>query len=378
MPKELEWPPKKDDLQRLYVDLHLSAMKIAKIYKLDYANPKTSESTILYHLKKNGIARRDPTEHVRMVTEEMVDEWAKRYRAGESLKQIAGGELSPVTVWSHLKAHGIELRDKVDAQIIAVTKHQKSTFRGDASEKAYLEGLAVGDFDCTTHGRAVRVRLSTTHPAMMELFRSQFADYGFIHAYPRHSELSGFEWSLECDLDRSFSFLLKPKGFNAREYSSPSRFLSFLAGFFDAEGSIFYHKKRWSGGFEVSISNLNFELLEWMKGRLTSMGFHPAVQRSKQKLNRGVRNGGSEIWRLRLWRLEEAKRFLKVIPIRHREKVAKADLVMLARGWDNPVHKQELIGRWNDFMKSVRVETLECVRSAEEKLSDNLSWSKRA
>ena len=86
----LEWPPTVEDLRRMYLDERLSAGKIAARYGLKYASPKTAESTILYHLKRNGIPRRDKTEHIRRVTEEMVDEWVKRYEVGESLKGDCG------------------------------------------------------------------------------------------------------------------------------------------------------------------------------------------------------------------------------------------------------------------------------------------------
>src|SRR5580658_435801 len=81
---KLVWPPTTEDLKRLYVDEGLSAAKIAARYGLKYASPKTAESTVLHHLKKNGITRRDKADHLRKVTEEMVDEWVKRYEAGES------------------------------------------------------------------------------------------------------------------------------------------------------------------------------------------------------------------------------------------------------------------------------------------------------
>lgn len=80
--RRLGWPPTKEDLERLYLRDHLSAMKIAVVYGLKYPSPKTAESTILHHLKKNGIGRRDSAEHVRKVTPEMVDEWVERYRLG--------------------------------------------------------------------------------------------------------------------------------------------------------------------------------------------------------------------------------------------------------------------------------------------------------
>ena len=71
----LAWPPKREDLERLYSGEKLSAAKIAEAYGLKYRSPKVAESTILYHLKKNGIQRRDRAEHIRKVTEEMVDGW---------------------------------------------------------------------------------------------------------------------------------------------------------------------------------------------------------------------------------------------------------------------------------------------------------------
>src|SRR5690349_4323609 len=115
MSEGLPWPPKKEDLERLYLVEKLSAAKIANVYGLKYKNPKVAESTVLHHLKKNGIPRRGTTDHIRMVTESEVANWVEKYLKGESLKQIAGKEWSHVTVFHHLRAKGVELRDKVEA-----------------------------------------------------------------------------------------------------------------------------------------------------------------------------------------------------------------------------------------------------------------------
>jgi hypothetical protein len=94
------------DLERLYLQQKLSASKIAIVYGLKYARAKTAESTLLYHLKRNGITRRDPAAHIRRVTETTVDEWVVWYQKGESLKQIAGDAVDPVTVFDHLHGRG--------------------------------------------------------------------------------------------------------------------------------------------------------------------------------------------------------------------------------------------------------------------------------
>src|SRR6267143_4008332 len=70
------------DLERLYLQQKLSASKIAIVYGLKYARAKTAESTLLYQLRRNGIARRDPAAHIRKVAETTVDELVRHLSRG--------------------------------------------------------------------------------------------------------------------------------------------------------------------------------------------------------------------------------------------------------------------------------------------------------
>ena len=328
MPDRLVWPPRKEDLERMYLGERLSAMKIAEAYGLRYASPKTAESTVLYHLRRNGIPRRDPAEHVRKVTPEMVDEWAKRYEAGESLKQIAAGSVDAVTVWSHLRRRGMVLRDRVEAQITAVSKHEKRPFCGSEIDRAYLIGMRLGDLYLTRHGRAVRVKLSTTHPAMAELFRRLFEPSGHVQSYPRSMKVAGFEWSLQVDLDASYEFLVAgtcPD--NLRELPAP-QFFGFLAGFFDAEGSILFHWK--SNGYspELSITNMDTMLMESIRCRLEEEGLHPRLAHIRQREGRLPGARECSIWRILVWRHDEVQGLLMRLELRHPEKIAKKQLAL--------------------------------------------------
>src|SRR5207247_2481446 len=71
-----------------------------------------------------------------------------------------------------------------------------------------------------------------------------FGRYGPVHLYPREAGVCKFEWYLDADLDESFNFLLHrlPNELlpiiNEKEL-----FMAFLAGFFDAEGSVYLHRK---------------------------------------------------------------------------------------------------------------------------------------
>ena len=325
---DLKWPPDEIDLRRLYCDRRLSAAKIAAEYGLKYPNPKSGETLVLYHLKRFGIARRDRAEHIRKVSPTMVDEWVRRYEAGESLRQIAGAEVNAETVWDHLRRRGVRLRNKVDAQIAAVTKYSRHPFVGSRLDKAYMIGLRYGDLSAVRHGRAVRVRLSTTHPAMGDLFEQLFSPYGHVSKYPRAAKLVGYEWSLECDLDTSFEFLLNKVDPSKLKPLLRNEFLSFLAGIFDAEGSVVLHRKRARHDPEVYLTNGDVELLDCVSTKLGQLGYHALVRWRRQPTNRGGVVGHSKIGRVEILRFREAQRLLRALPIKHAEKRAKRRLAL--------------------------------------------------
>jgi hypothetical protein len=341
------------ELQRLYVQQGFSAAKIAKLYGLKYKSPKVAESTVLYQLKRDGIKRRDPAEHIRKVAPATVDEWVRRYRVGESLKQIARSDVDPVTVWNHLRKRGVVLRDKVEAQIQRVRKYERKPFSGDRAERAYLLGLRYGDLDVVRHGRAIRVRVSTTHPAMADLFELMFSPYGHVSRYPREAKLVGFEWTLECDLDESFSFLVSKPSIHELDTMSREEILAFLAGLFDAEGSILMHKKLKRHNPEIAFSNSDNELIEFVFVRLRFLGFASRMSWRSQAYHRAGISGRSRIGRVVISRAEDVQRFLHLFEVRHQEKVRKAGIASEFLAVDGD--KSQLISRWNEFRLEIRV-----------------------
>ncbi|HXW38006.1 MAG TPA: LAGLIDADG family homing endonuclease, partial [Nitrososphaerales archaeon] len=234
--------------------------------------------------------------------------------------------VSPATVFNHLRRRGVELRDKVDAQIVKVTKFQKSAFNGEEAERMYLIGFVWGDCSVELHGRAIRVRSSTTRPGFAQLFDDLFGRYGHVRMYPKRAQLVEAEWSVEVDLDRSFEFLLRKNLHELPRVPDDKECrLNFLAGLVDAEGAICWHLKS-SPGFELQISNTSEDLLKIAKDCLVGQGYHPKLTRSKQKPGRLPTAVEGTLLRLVLYRQEEVSKMVCEFPVKHSEKKRKADV----------------------------------------------------
>jgi hypothetical protein len=369
--EKLEWPPTAEDLRRLYLDERLSAAKIAARYGLKYASPKTAESTVLHHLKKHGISRRDKAELARKVTAEMEDAWVKRYEAGESLKQIAGNEFSPVTVFLHLRKRGVKLRDKVDALIKAVTKFRRAPFSGDNRERAYLLGFVWGDCSVERHGRAVRVRSGTTHPEFVNLFVSLFSSYGRIRTYPKLAKVTPAEWNLEVDLHGSFEFLLTKGMRRVPEILDDTHVaLDFTAGFSDAEGCIYFHRKRYGVGFEFKIANKNVDLLRRIQEIFTIGGYHPKLQHQITRTDGPQGSVETEIWNLCFYRIQEVRRLLMVLPLRHEEKTTKARLALAYINSETALDDEGFPEGWKKYLTEIERECYAFIQDALHAISD--------
>jgi hypothetical protein len=329
------------------------------LYELKYASPKTAESTILYHLKRNGITRRDKAEHIRKVTPKMVDEWVGRYEEGQSLAQIATNQVTAATVLNHLRMRGVQLRDKVEAQIKAVTKYVKKPFDGDGRNRAYLVGFARGDLNVSRHGRAIRVKTATTHPLMVDLIRKLFGPYSFVRVSPRLSGLAGYEWSVQADLDASFSFLLEFRRKVPDWVFEKEVFRYFIGGFFDAEGSIWLNQTA-IHGFALSITNRDAELLERIQSRLREEGFNLYMRKQRD----------GDVWKIETWRREEVYKLIRFLWLRHEEKVSKGRVALRIESIRTPDEYDKLVNDWDSLLAEIRRNRDAYVQLAKEKLAE--------
>lgn len=103
----------------------------------------------------------------------------------------------------------------------------------------------------------------------------------------------GCEWTYECDIDDSLQFLLAKLSRTELDTLSEEEALAFLAGVFDAEGSILLHKKWEWFNPEIVITNTDSQLIEFVEAILRSLGL-PRVDALDSTEGREARSAGKE------------------------------------------------------------------------------------
>lgn len=281
------------------------------------------------------------------------------HEKGLSLSDIAkliGNKTSGYTSWL-CRQLGVPARPFEEARLKGIRekrrKYERTPFDGNDEDKAYLLGLRHGDLSVSTPWRgAIRVSTSTTHPAMAELFRNLFEPYGYVYQHPRFKEeMQSYEWNLEVILDDSFQFLLSSHETSwewvARKEST---MCSYLAGIWDAEGSVGIYPNSRVTSIRLSVYNTDTQLLQFIRRALINLGYTPMgpyLEKLKgSKTSKHKIPHRKDYWRLAIFDFDQAQSLLRRLPLLHREKVAKEELALsLRRGehWDRVAARIEAI-----------------------------------
>ncbi len=219
-------------------------------------------------------------------------------------------------------------------------RYPRQAFHDDPLEKAYLLGLRAGDVNAWRKSPyTIEVRVSTTHPAMSELFSESFEKYGHLMSSPEPAYLPGrYCWHVRVHLENSFDFLVEKTTIVPRE---TEEFYHFLSGYADSESCwcIYKHGRRFSVSW--SIESKDVALLGGIKSRLESNGFHPLfyLVRTKRRLSRNGRRliPRSCKWKLKIGRKQEIVALAReLLPLSlHTEKRRKMHLILESQsiGW---------------------------------------------
>ena len=297
------------------------------------------QGELLALLRTRGLSIKNLDEGKRQQLRELLD--CLHNTKGLSLNDIAklvGNKTSGYTSWV-CRQLGVRRRPFEEARLKGISekrrKYERRPFDGTDEDKAYLLGLRHGDLSVSRPWKGVvRVSTSTTHPAMADLFRSLFEPHGHVYQDPRfQKETKTYEWNLYVILDSGFEFLLASFEDSADWIiSKPSVTLAYLAGLFDAEGSVGIYPAKKLTSLNVLYYNTNLDLMRFVEKAIRSLGYRPLPPYLDKK--KGFRSPGYHIemkkdyWRVLLSRFKECQDFLTRLPIKHREKVKKRALAI--------------------------------------------------
>ncbi|MDP2926581.1 MAG: hypothetical protein Q8N65_00340 [bacterium] len=271
-------------LEKLYVEEGLSTYKIAKKYHCD-------AKTVYKKLLKFQIPTR-PRKVVKISRRELEHLYFKRCLSLSAIGKLY--KCDPVAIFKKMRSLGFSLRKSWETG----RKYPRYNFSGNLTEKAYLLGFRAGDLGVRQFGRfvkSIRVGCNSTKVAQITLIQKIFKRYGSVCI---GRQLSNGVRNITATLNKSFSFLL-PKEDKMPRWALKSKkyFLSFAAGYIDAEGSIGIYTNRAKfrvGSYDIGI------LRSLLKGfiRLGIKKAHLRLETKAGFVDRsGLRHNG-DFWRI--------------------------------------------------------------------------------
>lgn len=241
------------ELSRLYEKEKMTSYEIAGIYNC-------CQATVWKKLSQYGIQCLPNGRRSITIPElELKDFYIKKRFSSRKIAQFYNCAYS--TIDNRIQKYGLLTRNIAEAHII----YTRENFSGDNAMKAYLIGFAIGDLRVRKKGKnseTINVDCGSTKKAQIDLIHTLFKPYGRVWiSKPGKRGVT----QIECFLNESFDFLLKRRILIDSWISKNKKyFLNFLAGFSDAEGSIFISKNK----AILSLGNYNHKLLGQIRNKL--------------------------------------------------------------------------------------------------------------
>jgi len=323
--KKINLEKYKEKIKDMYWDKRLSLEKIAK--DMGVSPGTIRKNMILYRIERRASRKRDLKKPNKKEIEKLY--FDNNLGIGGIKKSL---DVGLTTFYRWLKEEKIKPSRRF--------KYQKVDFSNDPKEKAYILGLIAGDIHARKHCKQILAELTTTHPAMINLFYSVFGEYGTPKRYIKYNKITKrYEWKAYILLNNSFEFMLQKSLDIDNKY-----FYDFLAGFFDCEGCLHIYDNHGYVGLSLLIYNSNKEILEVIKNRLEKDRFHPKLSRFFEKGKETTNNycRGADLWVVRLHTNKEVVSLMDKMPIKHKEKIDKLNIAMYI---DNK--------RWKDISEQV-------------------------
>lgn len=227
-------------------------------------------------------------------------------------------------------------------------KYERRPFTNDRLERSYLLGLRAGDINAWKKSpNTIEARVSTTHPAMSNLFAAAFDKYGHLMRFAERAYLPGrFRWQTKAHLDSSFRFLVsKPRAVPREAFE----FYGFLGGYSDSEGCWSLYPQSDRIRVSWTIETYDGGLVKRIGTKLHRQGFHPLLYRSDMRASGGKNQKLTQVGRIKF----------RLAICRTDEVVALARILMSLSLHSEKIEKMRLIlahprGKWSEIESEVK------------------------
>jgi len=284
-------------LRKLYLKNKLSIKDIAK--KLQY-----SKETIKREMIREKIPFRTLLESIKLrnsgvrIKKSVLT--TLYYKNKLTQKQIAKKlNTHHIYVSKLMKDYGLKTR----SADFYHTKYKKHNFSNDLNEKAYLVGFKLGDLyaKLLPSKKLISVGTTSTKIEQIHLFKKLFKKYGNVWISKVRNDGNRV---FTVILNRSFNFLLLKKDFVPKWISkNKKQFLSFLAGYTDAEGAISIAKNNVAS---FTLASYDKNILWYIYKGLLKIGI--VCKPPKIRVKKGHRKNDGIIYRQNYWYIYISKK----------------------------------------------------------------------
>jgi hypothetical protein len=298
----------KEELVSLYEKEKLTTFQIAK--KIGCC-----QATIWKKLNKYNIKPRLPgAERIKISKEQIKELYINKKLSTWKIEKETN--IPRGTIHRKLKEFGLVARDRSDSHII----HKRKDFSGDLMEKAYLIGFRIGDLGVRRiwpNSKTICIASGSTIKEQIDLIESLFRRYGKV----RIKTTKNNKTNIWVGLNNSFDFLLS-KEVPVWIKINDKYFISFLAGFTDAEGSFFIASNMAS----YSIGNYDKKILELISKKLNNLLIicrGPYEGKTKKYVNPQGYGHNQNYFNIRVNRKDSLLKLFSILKpyIRHKNKI---------------------------------------------------------
>lgn len=297
------WKPVKvtpDELKMLYLDKKMTMREIAELIGC-------GQTTVVNKAHKFGIKSRKNILNI------SAKELGVLYHQNKKHQWIIANQLncSQAAISKRMKLLGVPSRTKSETS----SKYSRHNFSEDLLEKSYLTGFRLGDLHVRRHRLLISVSTTTTKYEQMHLFKTLFEKYGHVklrlHSSKGFSSNKNKSFIIETLLNDTFSFLL-PKEDKIPMWILRDKklFLSFFAGYIDAEGCLSISKNRKWFSLALIIRTYDKNILREIWKKLDFLGV--LCPKPRLALKRGLQNNKKDFWVIGVYRRKYLAKLIKM------------------------------------------------------------------